>query len=380
MNFIKYSIALLLLNIRRFFCVVVWTMLKLWQYPKVLGMGRYRFDTNVQYNPEISDRYAILATQGKNFVEDGFYDLLEILQQEKINSVIIVNGKLSEESRTMLSRKAYRIITRPNFGRDMASFKEGSLYLHDILKQEGRTLKRMLYFNDSLIYLNTIELREMIRRLAGDDTDVMGVTQSFERHPHIGSFIFSMSEKAFYNPGILRYWEKYRQYNLRPHCIFKGEIGLSRCVRKQGFFLDCSYLVDTVANVLNKMEYNELLRCFSLVRQSYRSTFMEFLSSFSDMTCPPEMLRQSAIDFMFGAGNHSQVHVYFGLFYRLLRLPIIKKDILYKGVFDEKSMALILDDLPELQKRRIFKILNAKGRENEAIGFIPYFKRVLMLE
>lgn len=375
-DYFKSLIGVLVFSCRRWLCAFAWTLIKIKQYPTVRRLGRCGFTSNELCRPAEGEYYAILATMGRNYIEDGFFDLLGILCEYKINPIIVVNRKLDAESFEKLSSRAHRIITRPNFGRDMGPFKEATLYLYD----QKISPARLLYFNDSLIYLNSDGLREMVGKLLASSSDVLGATQSFERFYHIGSFIFSLSRKAFEHPQTRAFWENYRQYNLRPHCILKGELGFSRWMQKQGFLLDAIYLPGRVADEVGALDQEELLEKFTYVRPSYRSSLANLLSTFSNFTCPPELIRQSAVSLLLGGGAHSQVHNYFGLFYNFLRLPIIKKDIIYRGIFTETELSLILSDLTPERKHGIFKILNNRGIESEKTGIKAFFSRALMLE
>ncbi len=363
-------------SIRSVFCIVTWRLIKIKQYPRVLVLGRCGFTSDRECNPPLSENYAILATMGKNYHEDGFWELLQTLVELKINPFIVINGAIPEEHINELATLAYRIVERPNFGRDMASYKEATLYLHD----KGIVTNRVLYFNDSLIYLPGDGLKAMVENLLITDSDVMGVTQSFEHYHHIGSFIFSLSKKAFTHPGVRKFWEKYRQYNLRPHCIFNGELGFSRWLRKKEFYLDTIYNAGIAAGKINALDYESLLKQFPLFRQEPRTKFLNFLAEIRNMNCPEELMRQRAMDLIFSNASQSQIHIYFGLFYKFLNIPIIKKDIFYREIYSEKDLAMILCDMPEKCKASIFKLLNSNGLESEKRGIRILLRRVLMLE
>ena len=363
-------------SIRSAFRIGIWRLIKIKQYPRVLALGRCGFTSDRECNPPMSNNYAILATMGKNYHEDGFWELLQTLVELKINPFIVINGKIPEEHINELATLAHRIAVRPNFGRDMAAYKEATLYLHD----KGVVPERLLYFNDSLIYLPGDGLRSMVEKLLTTDSDVMGATQSFERCHHIGSFIFSLSGKAFSHPGVRKFWEKYRQYNLRPHCIFKGELKLSRWLRKKGFYLDAIYNAGIAAGKMNTLDYETLLKQLPLTLQEPRTAFLNFLASIRDVNYPVELVRQYALDYMFSNVTQSQVHAYFGIFHKLLNLPIIKKDIVYRGIYNEKDLSLIMSEMPDDRKLSILKLLNSRGLESELSGMIVFLKRALLLE
>jgi hypothetical protein len=74
-------------------------------------------------------------------------------------------------------------------------------------------------------------------------------------------------------------------------------------------------------------------------------------------------LRGTFIDSLLSSfQDHSQVHVGFGLFRRVMRCPVIKKDIVSHNIYLEHECQRILEDLPTRDQDRILRQLIDRGR------------------
>jgi hypothetical protein len=67
------------------------------------------------------------------------------------------------------------------------------------------------------------------------------------------------------------------------------------------------------------------------------------------------------------------VHFGFGVFRNVLNVPLMKKDLLTRGVFLEHEVARILEDLPDPQRAAILRELITRGRPVR-MGFVRRFQ------
>ncbi|HBQ33311.1 MAG TPA: lipopolysaccharide biosynthesis protein, partial [Ochrobactrum anthropi] len=67
--------------------------------------------------------------------------------------------------------------------------------------------------------------------------------------------------------------------------------------------------------------------------------------------------------------NGSQVHYGFGLFHRTMDSPLIKRDLLLRGLLFEHDCARILDYMPAQQREPIMRELLNRGRSVNVGGF-----------
>ncbi len=360
--------------VRWLVCRIAWSAIKARQYPRLVAIERA--DGEAAPPPATGRRYAIVALRAARWNQDGLLALMAALRRNGVTVIVMVNGFLAAADRESLAAMADHVVIRPDFGRDFGPYRAGSL----LLQRSGAAPERVLYFNDSLVYLDDDHLDDMVAALATSDLPVLGATQSFSRRHHLGSFALSLSGEAFRNSRVLEFWRRYRGFNLRPHAILKGEIALSRLLTRCGYPLAALYTVEGAATRLRGKDADGLWNAFSWLSGAARAAFLDRWASFRETPPPDELVRQTAIDHLFHTDNLSQAHFYCGLFHRVLGMPIIKKDLLYRGILDEKEMAAILDDRPPEEVRGVVAALNQRGREAELNPAVLFVRRLLMLD
>ena len=128
-------------------------------------------------------------------------------------------------------------IERPNFGRDFGSYKTGFLHLY--ARRWENTCPRLLMLNDS-VYYSTRGLDQFLTDLTTSPTEVLGATENYEIEYHLGSFTISMAQSVLKAPRLRKYWRRYFLTDVRPTVIKRGEMKLSktlkRCVSMPGQF------------------------------------------------------------------------------------------------------------------------------------------------
>ncbi|MGR3701666.1 MAG: hypothetical protein ACU0A4_06225 [Paracoccaceae bacterium] len=128
-------------------------------------------------------------------------------------------------------------IERPNFGRDFGSYKTGFLHLY--ARRWENTCPRLLMLNDS-VYYSTRGLDQFLTDLTTSPTEVLGATENYEIEYHLGSFTISMAQSVLKAPRLRKYWRRYVLTDVRPTVIKRGEMKLSktlkRCVSMPGQF------------------------------------------------------------------------------------------------------------------------------------------------
>ncbi len=128
-------------------------------------------------------------------------------------------------------------IERPNFGRDFGSYKTGFLHLY--ARRWENTCPRLLMLNDS-VYYSTRGLDQFLTDLTTSPTEVLGATENYEIEYPLGSFTISMAQSVLKAPRLRKYWRRYFLTDVRPTVIKRGEMKLSktlkRCVSMPGQF------------------------------------------------------------------------------------------------------------------------------------------------
>ena len=120
-------------------------------------------------------------------------------------------------------------IERPNFGRDFGSYKTGFLHLY-ARRWEG-DCPRLLMLNDS-VYYSTRGLGQFLRDLITSDTEVLGATENYEIEYHLGSFTIAMAGSVLRHKRVRRYWRRYFLTDVRPTVIKRGEMKLSKTLKR----------------------------------------------------------------------------------------------------------------------------------------------------
>jgi lipopolysaccharide biosynthesis protein len=165
-----------------------------------------------------------------------------------------------------LKQYAHRIPVRANVGRDMGAYRAATLYFHD----QGLRPDRMLYFNDSVLYLKGRGLSDLIGRLVNSRYDVVGAFENHQFDYHIGSYVFAVSGAVFRDPRLQRFWRRYRPYDLRTHAITHGEIALSRHLKRGGYSIDVVYSAERLAQRLYRLDLISLVGLIPFMRPAFR--------------------------------------------------------------------------------------------------------------
>ena len=382
--------------------------LKLAQLPRVLNESTPKIVKDEIVRPDSGSKYAIVVFYPGFGLDESLIGLLRALRGADINTIVVCNGDPGAADMERLRADAQRILLRPNVGRDFGAYRAASLHL----AQQGVAATRMLYFNDSVIYLAGEALDRLVRQLAESDSPVVGTFENHEFDHHLGSYAFSMSGEVFRNPGVQDFWRRYRPYDIRPHAIQKGEIGLSRQMKKAARSVDVIYSIDRLAARLNALEPAEIVGLARYMPQRWRALLIDrtqrgplgpseslieefgtarpaarrigppglsrvgqggaFPRSAADgpgasasalATAIHGLAKQALIDLMISdISGRSQAHAGFGLYHVLMGSPMVKKDLIQRGIYLEQDCSLILADVPEATRAAIMRQLINRGR------------------
>ena len=377
------------------------------QLPRVLGESDPKIINDEVVRPESGSKYAIVVFYPGFGLDESLVGLLRALRSADVNTIVVCNGEPEATDRERLRADAQRILVRPNIGRDFGAYRAASLHLGRL----GVPATRVLYFNDSVIYLAGEPLDTMVRQLAESDFPVVGTFENHEFDHHLGSYAFAMSGDVFRDPRIQQFWRSYRPYDIRPHAIQKGEIGLSKTLKKVGRSIDVIYSIDRLAERLTALEPAEIVDLARYMPQRWRAVLIdrtqkgalgpadslieEFgtarpagprskppgLSSIGRGGAVPRnadwpgarspalakavegLAKQALIDLMISdISNRSQAHAGFGLYHVVMGSPMVKKDLIQREVYLEQDCSLILADVPEPRRTAIMRQLINRGR------------------
>ncbi len=120
-------------------------------------------------------------------------------------------------------------IEKYNFGRDFSSYKSGFSYIY---KQSiGDECERVLMINDS-VYYSKNKSDKFVRDMLSSSCEVLGGTENFEFEHHMGSFCISFSGGIIRAKKFKKYWQAYKNSDVRPVVIKRGELELSRMLKR----------------------------------------------------------------------------------------------------------------------------------------------------
>lgn len=368
--------------------------------PDVLTELSPRFKSDKIIAPAVGDRFAIVVKYALFGMTEDFLHLLAALRRQNVNPIVVCNGDIDDSQLEKVSVAAHRVLIRRNIGRDFGAYRAATLFMH---KNDIRP-SRLLYLNDSVMFVNGPGLDAMVGALVNSEYDVVGAFENHEFIHHVGSYALSVNGKVFADPRIHDFWQRYRPYSLRPHAIRKGELAFSECLMKCGYKTDVVYSAEKLALRLDKMPLPELveklryapygaLRTYDLKallsgaaetgemlrgppeQKSGRTpTIGEYALALKSHANPgndrgrraliaDQILRESLVNYVMNCiVNGSQVHYGFGLFHRVMDSPLIKRDLLIRGLLLEHDCARILDYMPAHQREGIMRELLNRGR------------------
>lgn len=151
----------------------------------------------------------------------------------------------------------------PNFGRDFASYK---FAMKTIYKNNWhKNASRLVLANDSIFY-SAGGLESLLVASLETKLRAMGATENFEIERHLGSFFLSFDPAVFQHNRFIRYWMSYRRSNIRPSVIRRGELRLSKTVKK---LIDPSefgalYDIAAVSEQFEQKKFDQADKFFSL--------------------------------------------------------------------------------------------------------------------
>lgn len=421
---------------RRMVQAVLWIYTlgsKLVQLPGVRWENQPRFESDEVVAPARGGVYAIVVKYAGHGESANLHVLLDALRRAQVNTVLVCNGEVPPEELRALSQRVHRVMVRRNVGRDFGAYRAATLSL----LAQGLKPERMMYFNDSLLYIEGVELDRLVAEFIFSEFDVVGLGENQYQH-HIGSYALSVEGAAFVHPKFRRFWQDYAPYDLRKHTIHSGELGLTAMLKGMGCSIDVVYDAARLARKLREMPLHEVVDAMRWLPFGFRRHALVDVLSHSfgargmlldagipegaagarDVSAAPASMgtptlgalrslrdadggvallgregvttsaapqlgeakgmeqsaqrlsRQLLIDHILEqVTNGSQLHFGFGLFYRLLGCPVVKRDLFSRGLYREHDFADILDNVPAPTRQRMLRDLINRGRLDMQLGF-----------
>lgn len=172
-------------------------------------------------------RIMLLALYEKGTLRPDVIRLLKAARNEGLYILAVNTLKLTDPAEVEGLIDCY--IERPNFGRDFGSYRTG--FLHLFQRGWHNDCPRLLLINDS-IFFSEERMPKFLSDMMGSEIEVLGSTENFFMEHHLGSFCIAMSGSVLRNPSFRTYWNNYKQTDLRPYVIKRGEMGLTKTLKR----------------------------------------------------------------------------------------------------------------------------------------------------
>lgn len=169
----------------------------------------------------------LLALYKKGWMRPDIEKLLIIAKQLGMYVLVVNTLKIPKPEALKDNIDCY--IERVNFGRDFGSYQTGFLHLYK--NGWDKICDRLLMANDSIFFAQE-HLQSFMQSMIDTNKDILGATGNYQYEHHLGSFFISFRNDILRAKKFRKYWIKYRKTNIRPKVIQRGELGLSRVLKK----------------------------------------------------------------------------------------------------------------------------------------------------
>ena len=177
--------------------------------------------------PYEGQKIMLLALYEKGTLRPDVLRLIAAARAEGLYVLAVNTLKLRDPAALQGQIDCY--IERPNFGRDFGSYKTG--FLHMFQKGWHKSCPRLLMINDSIFFSHT-RLPKFLNDIMTSETEVLGATENYEIEYHLGSFCIAMAGSVLNKPAFLKYWRNYLLTDVRPRVIKRGEMKLSKTLKR----------------------------------------------------------------------------------------------------------------------------------------------------
>ncbi|MFT4192587.1 MAG: rhamnan synthesis F family protein [Comamonas sp.] len=250
---------------------------------------------------------------------------LEALAAQQVNVIVVTNARLSQAALDILRPYCWRIIERANVGRDMGAYKDATLYL----RSHSTAIESILYLNDS-IYLFSRTTSDLFQKIYTSTSDICAPFESWDKTYHIQSYCLRLNQRIIDTPLFWEFWEDYRPVNTREWSILNGEIGLSNCIKKCSPSIEIIYSTHRLHQQLSALSPSCIQSAMSLIPRRQRTPIQDKHHT--------ELINHY-LQVMTGV---SEVHYGALLHIEYNQCPILKRDIIFTGVFLPFEVASVL--------------------------------------
>lgn len=204
-------------------------------------------------------------------------NLLAALRQLQFHIIVLSTKRLSADVTERLLTHCDHLIERRPIGRDFGSYQAGLR----LLKKWGvyDRVDMLVLANDSMFYQSGFS--SIVASIVETLPTWAAIFENYEFHYHAQSFFQVFGRQALSSAAFNQFWAAYKPLSSRVHSINKGEIFLSRAMRRGGFQPATCYTSNCIINALCRYiaSSNDLSELHRVLHAQLGHTYMEILKS-----------------------------------------------------------------------------------------------------
>jgi len=311
-----------------------------------------------------AQRIAIVAVRPNVHSEPFTLNLLRALRETGYYTLIVSNAVLSERQRDLFRSWSNRIIERAPVGRDFGCYQTGLKALGLLGSEVPSQCERLVLANDSMFY--RADSGKIIADMERLDNAWSAMFENYEHAYHAQSFFLMFGPEVFGSSAFKRFWLRYKPYSSRTHSIKKGEIGLSRALKRASFTPTAYFNSVRIQRVVEEVWNDPLEVCRVLpdISKISASVWSERIQSLVDrglaINRPQTAMAYLWEDFSrktaWTAESTNPTHM-LGLFLNRFANAPLKRDLCYRNTctiaqvaryacgFDDRELAALQSDL-----------------------------------
>ncbi|MDN3236332.1 rhamnan synthesis F family protein [Pseudomonas sp. WAC2] len=177
--------------------------------------------------PYEGQKIMLLALYEKGILRNDVIGLLQSAKKQGIYTICVNTLKITNIEKHKDIIDCY--IDKHNYGRDFGSYKTG--FEHLFRRGMQKDCPRLLMINDS-IFFSSKHIDKFLEEMLESKIEALGATENFEIEHHLGSFCIALDKKILNNEVFQNYWKNYELTDVRPDVIKRGEMVLSKTLKR----------------------------------------------------------------------------------------------------------------------------------------------------
>jgi hypothetical protein len=257
-------------------------------------------------------------------------------------AIFYINNEVTEKNAVpAISALSWRAFDRQNIGRDFGGFKDGVLQL----LEEGHLhrCQVLCIANDSMQFIpgrNSECFSDALINFSRSDKVALFSHISHEVMTHYQSYFQCLKPEVFLSRPFIKFWTRYTPLSHRRHCIYNGEIELSRQVYQRLRDVEILYTSDKLVETLEKSTPSDITTAeiFRLMPSPARTSQMNLIGySLNQLMTKREKdealsrLDMFSISDLLESGNPSHIAAF--LYPYFLQCPFVKHDLATAGSY-----------------------------------------------